>query len=158
VASCLGGAFELFEVWLTERDDPAVLADVDLVVMGPGDPFHLLDLLRATGWDRAVAAAVAGGLPYVGISAGTLVAGPSLAPCTLSSPFAPRPGLDLTALGLVDRVVLPHHDLPGRAARHGEAVARFGDEVDIVTLDDERALLVSGGTTEVVASRSRGFP
>lgn len=143
---------ELAEVWLEDDDDPALLAEVDAVILGPGDPFHLLDRLHATGWDAAIASAVRSGVAYVGMSAGSLVAGPSLEPCTVTSPHAPRSDLGLHALRLVDCVVLPHDDRPGRAALHAEARTRFGDAFELVTLRDDQALWVDDGGRRVVAS------
>lgn len=43
---------------------------------------------------------------------------------SLTSPFTPPPGLDLTGLGLVDVLVLPHDDHPGRHDRHLAAQGR----------------------------------
>jgi len=143
---------EMTDVWMTEDDDPAMLDDVDLVIMGGGDPFHLLDRLRTTGWGDAITSAVRAGLAYVGMSAGSLVAGPTLEPCTVTSPHAPRPGLDLTALNLVEVVALPHHDQPGRAERHSEALARFGGDLNIVALSDDQALVVVDGVADLVPS------
>lgn len=132
-------------------DPSAVLGGVDLIVVGGGDPFALLAAARASGFDHAVGEAVARGATYVGISAGALLAGPTLAPAAVTSPFAPADGLDLSALGLVDVVVLPHDDRPGRAARHDEAAARFPD-LALVRLRDDEGLLVDDGGHRVVPS------
>lgn len=136
-------------------------ADADLVVVGGGDPFHLLATLRAAppAWLRA-------GLPYVGVSAGALVAGPTLAPVVLTSPFAPPPDLGLGGLGLVDVLALPHRHRRGRAAAHAAARARFGGTVRMVELGDREAVAVHGGHEERVPSppvrsrrpRPRGAP
>jgi dipeptidase E len=117
------------------------LAAADAIVVGGGDPYHLLARLRATGLDARLVAAVRAGLPYVGISAGAMVAGPSLAPQASVSPFAPPPDLDLAGLALTDAVVFPHRTKPGRAERIARARDAFGDRFRIVPLaDDEVAI------------------
>jgi dipeptidase E len=142
----------LREVWLADGDDPGLLEEVDVVVLGPGDPFHLLDRLHATGWDTAIARAVGRGLPYVGLSAGAMVAGPSLEPIQRTSPFTPRAGLDWKGLGLVDFVPLPHDDRPGRARRHAEAQSAFGGRFHLRPITDTRALWVEEGRIRQIDS------
>jgi GNAT superfamily N-acetyltransferase len=53
----------------------------------------------------------------------------------------PAPGQELVGLGLTTRLVLPHHDRAGRAARHREAAARFGSSVNLVPLWGGEVLL-----------------
>src|SRR5262249_54981808 len=118
---------------LDERDPRDALARADVVAVSGGDPFHLLQAARRTGFAAALRAAA---VVYVGYSAGAMVAGPTLEPLRLTSPFSPPPALDLTGLGLTDVLVLPHHNRPGRAERHAEAERVFGDRVKLVPLRD----------------------
>jgi dipeptidase E len=130
-----------------ERDhDPSIVARLaasDLVVVTGGDPFHLLSRVRASGFDHALRDAIdRRDLPYVGISAGAILAGPSLEPHVLTSPFAPPPGLDLAGLGLTDHVVLPHHDREERALLHDVARQKYGARFTLDPLRDDEALVV----------------
>ena len=118
-----------------------LLAAPEVVVVGGGDPFRLLALLRQTEVGTPLAWSVPAGLAYVGISAGAIVAGPSLAPATVVGPFEPRAGQDLTGLALVDHVVLPHADRPERAERHRQARLAHGDDLGLVELGDTECLL-----------------
>ena len=113
----------------------------DAIVVGGGDPYYLLARLRATGLDARLVAAVRAGVPYVGVSAGAMVAGPSLAPQASVSPFAPPPDLDLAGLALTDAVVFPHRSKAGRAERIARAREAYGERYRIVALaDDEVAI------------------
>lgn len=132
---------------LTER-----LRSADIVAVGGGDPFHLLERARSSGFAELVVDAVDGGTPYVGISAGAMLAGPTLEPALLTSPFEAPDGLDLTALGLVDALVLPHDDLPGRTEKHTEAVVEFTGRVRLVPLRDDQAVVVRGEEIRLVPS------
>lgn len=123
-------------------DVAGALGGADTIILTGGDPFYLLDRLRVTGAGDAVVAAVARGVPFVGVSAGAIVAGPSLEPHVLTSPLVPRPGLDLRGLGLVGVAVLPHHDREGRAARHEAAAATLGDRFALLPLRDDEAVVV----------------
>lgn len=125
---------------LADLADP--LDDVDVLVVGGGDPYHLLARLRSTGCDARIRSAVERGVVYVGISAGAIVAGPSLLPQAVVSPFPPPEGQDLRGLGLVDVVVFPHRDRPGRAVRIAEAVARFGATFDLRPLGDRDVIVL----------------
>lgn len=128
------------------------LGRADVVFVGGGDPFHLLAAARRSGFDAAAAAFVSSGRPYVGMSAGAILVGPTLEPVTLTSPHRPAAGQPLDGVGLVEQVVLPHHDREGRAERHRVALERFGGSVTLVPLRDDEALVVDGGAAAVVPS------
>ncbi len=108
----------------------------DVLAVSGGDPFHLLEAARRTGFGAAAREAVDAGTVYLGYSAGAMVAGPTLEPLRLTSPFIPPPDLDLTGLGLIDVLVLPHANRPGRAERHAQAQRVFADRVKLVPLRD----------------------
>jgi len=57
-------------------------------------------------------------LVYIGYSAGAILAAPTLEPLSVTSPFTTPPELELTGLGLVDVLILPHDDHPGRNDKH----------------------------------------
>ena len=125
-------------------DEPAdAVAVADVVAVSGGDPFHLLAAARRTDFGAAVRSALARGGVYVGFSAGAMVAGPTLAPLAVTSPFTPPAGVDLTGLGLTSVLVLPHHDRPGRAERHAEARRRF-PELDLRPLRDGEVVVLPG--------------
>lgn len=80
-------------------DDPAALvADAAAVAVGGGNTFALLARLYATGVLDALRARAAAGAPYVGWSAGSVVAGPTLM-TTNDMPIVQPPSFE--ALGLV---------------------------------------------------------
>ncbi|UJR86339.1 Type 1 glutamine amidotransferase-like domain-containing protein [Sandaracinus amylolyticus] len=140
---------------LDRDDDPTIavrLAASDLVIVTGGDPFHLLARARASGFDRALQARP--DLPYVGVSAGSILVGPSLEPHVLTSPFAPAKDQSLEGLGLTEHVVLPHHDREERALLHDVAQQRFGAQWTLTPLRDDEVLLVEGdGQSRVVRAR-----
>lgn len=124
------------------RQDPTAFESASAIVLTGGDPFLLLADLRASGADRALAAARDRGVPIVGQSAGAIVCGPNLEPIRLTSPFTAPEGLDLHGLALTDTLVLPHHDRPGRAELHRRAGLRFGSTPTLFPLWDDEALVI----------------
>jgi dipeptidase E len=127
----------------------SVLEDAEAIVLTGGDPFRLLADLRTSGADARLAAAQGRGAAIAGQSAGAIVLGPDLAPVTLTSPFAPSAGLDLTGLALTRRLVLPHHGRPGRNAVHRQAALRFAQEIELIALWDDEALLIDAAGWQI---------
>lgn len=82
----------------TLTDPDKAIRNADLVFGGGGNTFRLLAECRQRGWLRAVSEAVRGGLPYVGWSAGSVLACPSIR-TTNDMPIIDPHGFD--ALGLV---------------------------------------------------------
>ena len=134
-----------------ERVRSAVQASDVLAVSG-GDPFHLLAVARRAAFGTAARAALHAGTVYIGYSAGAMVAGPTLEPALMTSPFTPSPDLelDLTGLGLVDVLVLPHDGRPGRHERNLAAQAAFAGRVRSVALRDGDVLVVADGTESLL--------
>ena len=64
-----------------------ILDDVDLVYIAGGYTYYLLEQIRKSGFDEILHAFVERGGMYVGASAGALIAGPDIEPCsTLDDP------------------------------------------------------------------------
>ena len=129
-------------------DELSLLDSAPLIVLAGGDPFSLLADLKASGADARLAAAAARGAAIAGQSAGAMVCGPSLVPVRLTSPFQAGADQALAGLGFTHRLVLPHHDRPGRAAKHRLAARRHGDRFSLCPLWDDEVLLVDAGATE----------
>jgi dipeptidase E len=135
-----------------EIEDAQALEAFDVIAVSGGNPFALLAAARACGFEARLRGALSAGAVFVGYSAGAMVAGPTLEPLALSSPFSPPPGLDLTGLGVTDVLVLPHHDRPGRAERNAAAIAAF-DHVRLVPLRDGELVLQDGARASVLGPR-----
>ena len=91
------------------------IKEADAVFVGGGNTFRLLKSLY--DWDllETIRHAVAGGKPYVGSSAGSIVACPSLK-TTKDMPIVQPRSFD--ALGLVDFQISPHYLDPDPSSTH----------------------------------------
>ncbi|WP_405783249.1 dipeptidase PepE [Streptomyces sp. NBC_00859] len=120
-----------------ENSDPvAELAAADAVFIGGGNSFRLLSALYRTGLRDAVREAVRGGLPYMGASAGTNMAAPTLRTSN-DMPIVQPPSFD--ALGLVPFQINPHYLDPDPDSTHkgetrAERLTEFLEENDVPVL------------------------
>jgi dipeptidase E len=134
----------------TARQVHSAVTTADVVAVSGGDPFYLLAVARRAALGHAISTALQTGVVYVGYSAGAMLVGPNLAPISITSPFTPSPDLELTGLGLIDVLILPHDDRPGRHDRHLSAQAAFGDQVRLVTLRDGDVFLHDRGRESIL--------
>lgn len=155
----VGLGHAVVDVRLTGADAGTVaeaLDGVDALYVAGGNTFALLDALRSSRADAVITERVRAGLPYIGSSAGSIVAGPSAEPATLMDDPAEAPGLtDRRGLGLTDAVVVPHADgklPPYPLELIGRTLDRYGSDHELVPLCDDEALLITGPGWKVVAS------
>ena len=134
-----------------ERDILQAVESADGVFVGGGNTFRLLNSLYSSGVMPTLRAQVARGIPYIGSSAGSIVACPSLK-TTKDMPVVEPPSFE--ALGLVDFQISPHYLDPDPLSTHmGETqeqrIQQFleENELPVVGLREGSFLRVEGGST-----------
>ncbi len=155
-AAVVRGAFgELGYEVVSAHDVPdpvSALRQSDAVAVGGGNTFHLLAGLHATGLLGPMRDAARQGMPYVGWSAGSNIACPSIR-TTNDMPIVETPGLG--SLGLLPFQINAHYT-EGRLADHGgeTRVERLREFVSanpgmpVLALPEGTALRVEG--TELI--------
>lgn len=125
-----------------------ILAAVDGVFVGGGNTFRLLRALQESGLLEGLARRVKDGMPYMGASAGTNVATPSIKTTNDMPIVQPR---RFEALSLVPFQINPHYIDPDPATRHmgetrDERIREFHEEnsASVVGLREGAWLRVSG--------------
>lgn len=93
----------------------AALSGAEAVFVGGGNTFRLVDRLQRSGLLDLIRARVRGGLPYMGASAGSNVAAPTIM-TTNDMPIVQPPSFE--ALGLVPFQINPHYVDPDPGSRH----------------------------------------
>ena len=105
---------EVLEV-TPDRSGQSTVEQAEAVFVGGGNTFRLLDQLQRSGLLEALRRRAVDGLPYLGASAGTNVAAPTLK-TTNDMPIV-QPG-SFDALGLVPFQINPHYVDPDPSTTH----------------------------------------
>jgi len=149
-----------------EGSEAAVVEAADAVFVGGGNTFRLLDTLQRTGLLGALRRRAQGGTPYLGASAGTNIAAPTIM-TTNDMPIV-QP-VSFTALGLVPFQINPHYVDPDPSSRHmgetrEERLREFLEENDAVVVGlregawlrvEERRARLGGGRGARIFRRGR---
>jgi dipeptidase E len=124
--------------------------EADALLFEGGDSFYLCDWVRRSGlWD--LLPSLRPDLVWVGLSAGSMVAGPNI--------IAPEPGESIPpagsgkGLGLVDFAILPHLDHERFPENSMGELEKLAARMPVTTylLDDQSAVKVSESGVEVVS-------
>lgn len=112
----------------TKPDPVAAIQDAEAILVGGGNTFRLLNSLYRLHLLDPIRERVRGGMPYLGISAGTNVASPTIR-TTNDMPIVQPPSLD--ALGLVPFQINAHYYSGTNFVKNGEQfVEHFGETRD----------------------------
>jgi dipeptidase E len=139
--------YPLFSVH--ESDAPiSALHEADAIVVGGGNTFRLVERLHATGLMQVIRERVSVGISYIGWSAGSNIASPTMRTTNDMPIIEPR---SMDTLGLIPFQINPHYTeetLPNhqgetRADRLREFVA-INPEMPVVGLPEGTALEVQG--------------
>ncbi len=124
------------------------LKDVGVVFVSGGNTFHLLNQYRKTGFDNWLRANLDSKV-YVGVSAGTIIATPSLDVCTIEPSDPNLPGLeDITGMKLVDFEIEPHCDEQRFVVMEDYAKNRHNA---VYAIDDQTAIKFDGANETVIS-------
>lgn len=127
------------------------LAAVDVIFVAGGNTFHLLNQVRKTGLAQWISENLKEKV-YVGVSAGSIIATPSIEVASLPPRDNNLPGLkDLSGLNLVNFEIEPHCDQDRFAVVESYAKAKH---YPVYAIDDQTAIKVNGNTIEMI---SEGF-
>ncbi len=122
------------------------VAGFDVIYVCGGNTFYLLHKARESGFDKTIVRFVENGGIYVGVSAGSNLAGPNIEIASLGDEN--DVGLkDFTGLNLIDAAICPHSDKKDKKKIDAfKRKARY----KIIPLTDKQALLVLGDDAKII--------
>lgn len=139
-------------------DDPILLvSQAECIVVGGGNTFRLVQMMQKTGIMKAIKNKVLSGIPFIGWSAGSNIACPTL--CTTNDMPITQPS-SFKTLNLVPFQINPHY-LDANPEGHGgetreQRINEFqalNKDVVVVGLREATALLIVGNTMELLGKR-----
>jgi len=132
------------EAWLP------TLQQVDVLLVGGGDPTYLAGWMRRSGFAAALSG-LRDDVVYAGLSAGSQAVGGSLGASyngRVLDPTGPS-----APLALVDLAVYPHLEDPDMEDTRVDAIRAWARDVpcDVYAIDDDTAVTVVDGVVEIVS-------
>ncbi len=124
------------------------LSKYDIVLVEWGNPFYLLHVVRETGFQNVMEELMAKWVVYIGKSAGSYIACPSLIVSTRSKLSFDRCGVsDITAMHRVDFFVKAHYtpEMLAWLQIHAKNI-----NAPLYALDNDQALVVHDDTIELI--------
>ncbi len=133
----------------TEKQLRKILNNKDIVYVQGGNGFFLLKHIKKSGFDKVVKNLIKRGVIYVGVSAGTYVACPTIEMHTWKDKRRNQFGLvDLTAMNLVPFLITVHYNRVKYRSGLKEGISKSKHPVRI--LNDDQAILVKNGKIKLV--------
>lgn len=128
-----------------------IFANADIIYVQGGNTFYLLKQIRESGFSEVVNDLLNRGAIYVGVSAGSYVACPTIEMATWKHQDRQHFGLtDFTGLNLVPFLVSVHYNREKYREALQEGVQSTKLPVRILT--DEQALIIRDGSVKLIGS------
>lgn len=125
-----------------------LLRDKDIIYIQGGNTFYLLKYVKESGFDKVIKELIKKGMIYIGVSAGSYIACPTIEMATWKHLDKNIIGLtNLTALDLVPFLITAHYK-PEYYSIIKKAILHSKCSVKILT--DEQAILVKNGEIKLV--------
>jgi len=140
------------------KDPRKALAEADAIFIGGGNTFRLLKALQDLDWIEPIRERVRSGVPYIGSSAGSNVAGPTIK-TTKDMPIVQPRSFD--ALELVPFQISPHFQDPDPDSTHmgetqEERIIQFLEENETPVLGMREGAWVHASRGAVALGGTRG--
>ena len=128
-----------------------MLEELDMIFVGGGNTFFLLQELKRSGADRIIAREAAKGKLYIGESAGAIAACPDIGYSAEMDVPGKAPELtDYTGMGLVDFYVVPHLGHPEMGPAANAIIERYSLKLGLKVIDDHQAILIEGDKVSIL--------
>jgi len=121
----------------------------DIIYVQGGDPYYLLKQVKQSGFDEVVKKLISKGVIYIGASAGSYIACPTIEMALWKKPKRPRYGLktDEAAMNLVPFLISVHYE-----PKYKKVIKKCasGTNYPVKILTDYQAILIKNGKAQLV--------
>lgn len=132
----------------SENELMSLLKDLDVIYVQGGKTFYLLKAVRESGFDRIIKELIENGIVYIGVSAGSIIAGPTIETSIWKGIDKNKFGVtDFTGLNFVPFNIFVHYTEQYRELFIEES-KKSSYSVRILT--DDQAFLVQDGEVRLV--------
>lgn len=126
------------------------VSNFDAIYVCGGNTYSIMKKFRETGLDKIVKRLVNSGKIYIGVSAGSIIAGPDIeiAGWGMDGDLNEVGLQDLTGLNLVKFAIFPHFEI-----KHEQEVVEFKQKVSypVIELSDQQAVYVEKGSYKIIS-------
>jgi dipeptidase E len=139
---------EVVDFYDFENDEPKDLSSYDVIYVCGGNTFKLMKFAREGNFDKDIKSLLERGGVYIGVSAGSIIVGPSIQIAGEVEPDDNEVGLtDLSGFSITDLIIFPHYSL-----KLEEEIKAFENtnNVKIERIDNSQAILVENGEKTLV--------
>ena len=140
----------------SEKQLSDALASIDVVFISGGNTFYLLQESQKTGFIKIIQEKVENGLPYIGSSAGSVIAGPDLEPILGIDDVRLAPELNgYAGYILVNFCVLPHwgSDIFKKSYLTNNLEPMYKERTPLIALNNDQYVEVVGIQFKIVDVR-----
>lgn len=129
-----------------------ILKDCDAVFVEGGSTFYLLKSIRESGFEKVIKELIPKGLMYIGVSAGSYVACPTIEMSTWKhkDKYDSYGITDFTAMGLVPFLMTVHYK-PENQELLKEKISQASLPVKVLT--DDQAIIVKNGNEQLLGNQ-----
>lgn len=138
-----------------EEELRLILKDKDVIYVAGGNTYYLLKRIKESGFDVVVKECINNGVLYIGVSAGSYVACPTIEQHNWKHLGSDQFGLEgLSAMDLVPFLIFAHFEEKWRELVEKNVVLT---RYPVVALYDTQAVLVEDGKWKIVGEGKREF-
>jgi dipeptidase E len=126
----------------------------DMIYVSGGNTFFLLNEFVKTGTDTIIIEEIKKGKPYIGASAGSVIASPNIQYVEKMDDKTKAENLtDYKALNLIDFYPLPHHTNEPFKNAVEEIITDLKDKIKFVPISNTEAIEVTGEIFRIVGNK-----
>ena len=152
----MGCVVAILDVATTPHNESVqAIKNSDCLCVSGGNTFFLLQELKRNGLLDLIKQKVQDGMPYIGESAGAIIACPDIAYNQIMDDKTVATELtDYSGMNLVDYYVLPHNGEFPFVETTAQTIKTYGEKINLIPLNNSQAVVVEGKKSAVLTEES----